>query len=140
MGNVGAFIHRRVRTQGDARARATSHTHARASARAARCIICLQLRQESARPSALLPALSVLSRITFAPLFHFARIGRLFLSLSLFLAAPPVSFSSQRPFPFPSPVPSLVPAFRCTCKRASLFLPLLFSLCCSRSLWSKSCR
>lgn len=61
-------------------------------ARATRCIICLLLRQESARPSALLPALSALSRNTFAPLFHFARIGRLFPSLSL-------SFSSLRRFP-----------------------------------------
>jgi len=106
----------------------------RAHARATRCIICLQLRQENARPSVLLPALSALSRITFAPLFHFARIGHLSLSLPLSLS-PPLSSSLLRQFPslvrvsFPFPSVSFlfVSAFRCMQESLSFSLSTSFA-------------
>lgn len=117
-------------------------THPRARARDAH-IICLQLRQESARPSALLPApSSALSRITFAPLFHFARIGHLSLSLSFSLFSPflsplrrrykSASFSLLRvSFPFPSislMCKSLLLSPTAGCERVRVFLsPLYFT-------------
>lgn len=125
-----------------------SNTHSVHIARAARCsarIICLQLRQESARPSALLPALSALSRITFAPLFHFTRVGRLSLfyftplppPLSLSLASLPavrVSFSRVRaPLSPPFGRPSRIALSRshAICRSICSFSsPLFLSLFC----------